>query len=156
MLIEIEGGEDDHARGGGGPGGGEEARRLDAIHDRHADVHQHHVRSELPRQRHGLQTVRSLPHDREAGARLDNQPKADAHQRLVVGDQHRDGHRYSSGSRTRTANPPSATTPVVRSPWKRATRSRIPISPRPSFVPGAGRVVPRPSSRISNSSASSP
>src|SRR5581483_1249766 len=78
---------------------------------------------------------------------LDDRAQARTNQRLVVGDQHRDGHGASCPGRgiaASTSNPPPARAPVRRVPPYAATRSRIPTIP--CAVLKAGPLGPTPSS----------
>ena len=66
------------------PGPGDLPGRLDAVHPRHADVHQHHVGLQRPHLVEGLQAVPGLADDREVLLGLQDHPEAGAQQRLVV------------------------------------------------------------------------
>ena len=109
VLVEVEGGEDDDARGA--VAGENLAGRREAVHPRHADVHQRHVRGEAARRRDRLLPVPGLGDDLHVGLGLDDHPEAAPDHRLVVGDQDPDhapathSGRPSSGRRARTSWP---------------------------------------------------
>ena len=92
VLVEVERGEHEHRDGPvfclcvgqHAPG------RLEAVHARHLDVHEHDVGArggEPGRRRRGRRAPRPRP---SAGLRLEDRPKARAHQCLVVGDENGD------------------------------------------------------------------
>jgi hypothetical protein len=58
-----------------------------AVHLRHPDVHEYHVGTVLEHRRDRLGAVCGLGDDRDAGLGQD-QPEAEPHQLLVIGDQH--------------------------------------------------------------------
>jgi hypothetical protein len=100
VLVEVEGGEHEHAR----PVGHRDAARgLDAVDARHADVHEHDVGQCLPRARDRLGAVARLADDLDVGLRAQDHAKARAHEALVVGEQDADHRAAGSGSRTRSA-----------------------------------------------------
>ena len=66
--------------------------RLDPVEVRHAHVHEDHVRVELPRQLDPLLAVRRLADELEVVAFVEDHPKAAAHERLVVDDEHANRH----------------------------------------------------------------
>ena len=75
-------------------------------------------------------TVGGLTDDTKVGRRIDQDPEARPHQRLVVDDD--DGDHVMTASRGRlamTANPPPGRNPALRVPPKSATRSRMPTMP---------------------------
>ena len=131
--------------------------RLQAVHLRHPDVHQHDVRPVLERGRDRLPAVRRLGHHRDA-RRAQDQPEPAADQRLVVRDDHpgarlvaaltaaSPGIGPSGTGQPRSpacppADPPAGSSPAPASrrrarpasssPPYRPIRSRSPISPRP-------------------------
>ena len=149
VFVEVERGQDEDPRRAAGRD--DLSRGLDPVETGHADVHQDHVRLELPCEAHGVFPVLGLAHDLEVGTRLDDQREAAAHERLIVDDQHPDAHDASpSGICARTTYPPSAAEPIRTEPPSRATRSRIPIRPLP---PESPLLDPPPSSRISRLSS---
>src|SRR5262249_62079070 len=109
---------------------------------------------ELAHTGHRLASVLGLRGDLEIVLRLEDQPEAASDERLVVGNDDRD-HAIpaSSGSRTRSAKPPSSRGPAAISPPKTGTRSRMPARPCPPTCPFE---PPGPSSTTSSSSACSP
>ena len=80
VLVEAEGGEDEDALARQPP------RRLDAVHARHADVHQHDVGRVGLGGRDRLLAGARLGHDLDRAGRLEHRLEAGAHHRLVVGD----------------------------------------------------------------------
>ena len=95
-------------------------RGLDAVLDRHPDVHEHDVRLQLADERQRLGTVGCLPHRLEVGRGVDEHAKAAAHERLVVGDENADAVAHDCrpplppmGSRARTTKPPPSPAPAV-------------------------------------------
>ncbi|GIH25855.1 hypothetical protein Aph01nite_41650 [Acrocarpospora phusangensis] len=85
VLVEVEHGEDEHSGGGGGadlPG------RLDTVLDRHAHVHQDHVRLQAPGLGDRLHAVGGLTDDLHVRLRVQNQAEPGPEEVLVVGDEH--------------------------------------------------------------------
>ena len=92
VLVEVEGRQDDHARA---EAPADDLRgRLDAVHARHAHVHQHDVGIELGGQAHGLAAVARLADDDEVVLRLEHHAEAHPQERLVVDEQ--DARRHAS------------------------------------------------------------
>jgi hypothetical protein len=60
------------------------------VHDRHADVHQHHGRGEPVDQRQHLGAVARLAHHPQVGGAAQHHHQACADQRVVVDHQHAD------------------------------------------------------------------
>src|SRR5690606_9072751 len=118
------------------------------VQHRHPDVHQHHLRLVLPRQRRRLGTVLGFRHDRDVAVVLAQDLQPGTHQFLVVGEHHPDGHRTppAAGRYASTAKPPPPAGPLVRLPPRAATRSDIPRRPEPARSGEVGE-WPRPSSR---------
>ena len=88
-------------------------RRLEPVHRRHPDVHQHDVG---PAATHGLdrlRAVRRLGDDAQVGLGLEDHPEAGAHERLVVGDEDVDAH---AGDRHSERQPREQREPVARPP----------------------------------------
>ena len=71
VLIVVEGGQDQDACGVGLGVADDVARGLEAVHLRHPDVHEHHVRLQLLRQGNGLGSVACLAHNRHVIGGLD-------------------------------------------------------------------------------------
>ena len=74
---------------------------------------------------------RGLADDLELRVRAEDHPEPGPDEPLVVGEQDAD----HSGSRARTAKPPSGAGPLASSPPKTATRSRMPSRPCPPPSP---------------------
>ena len=83
---------------GAGRAAGEQPGRLQPVHPRHPDVHQHHVGVVAPRPPTRRLAVGRLAHHRDAlgGVQDDAEPRAD--QFLVVDHQHPDRGRARPGS----------------------------------------------------------
>ena len=87
VLVEVEGGEDQHLGGGfasseqllGGP---------EPVQPGHADVHQDEIGLELTSLGERLAAVGGLPHYLEIGLGLQDHAQATPHERLVVGDEY--------------------------------------------------------------------
>jgi hypothetical protein len=107
VLVEVEGGQDEDLDLGGVvvlldlPGG------LDPVLAGHADVHEHDVRVVPAGQGDRLGPVAGLAEDGHAGGGVDQDPEAAPDQRLVVRDDHADGHETACpvGMRASTRNP---------------------------------------------------
>src|SRR5690606_23374220 len=67
-------------------------RRLDTVHPRHLDVHEHDVGLELGCEVHGRNAVGGLSDDLHVVGSADEDVERFAHERLVVGDEHPDRH----------------------------------------------------------------
>ena len=80
VLVEAEGGEDEDALTR------QAAGRLDAVHARHPDVHQHDVGAVRLGRRDRLLAGGGLGHHLDRAGRLEHGLEAGAHHRLVVGD----------------------------------------------------------------------
>jgi len=81
VLVELEGRQDDD------PSDARDlARRLDPVDVRHADVHQDDVGALAADELDRLAAVGRFTHDLHVRLRLDDHPKACAHERLVVGE----------------------------------------------------------------------
>ena len=105
VLVEVEGGQDEHARGAGP--GGDPAGGLDAVEIRHADVHQHDLRTQPPRRLDHFFAVTRLSDHLQVRFGVQDDPEPGADKFLVVGDQDADGHGWApfapvSGRRART------------------------------------------------------
>jgi hypothetical protein len=127
VLVEVERGEHEHARGHVAAQRGHLARRLDAVELGHADVHQHDVGRQATRLLDRRVAVGRLADDVDVLLGVEDHAEAGAHQRLVVGDQDAD----HSGSLATTSNPPPATGPARSEPSYSRMRSSIPTSPWP-------------------------
>jgi hypothetical protein len=107
VLAEVEGGEDEDLDIGGLvvlldlPGG------FDPVLDRHADVHEHDVGTELAGQGDRLGAVIGLAENLHVGGDVDENPEPATDERLVVGDDDADRHgaARSVGMRATTRNP---------------------------------------------------
>ncbi len=78
------GGEPQDPRPLGAPALHEPAGRLDAVEDRHADVHEHHVRAELDDAGDGLLAVRADADRGHVRLRVHDAGEAVPHEGLVV------------------------------------------------------------------------
>ena len=120
VLVQVERGQHDDPRAVPVPRGGQDPPgRLEPVHLRHPDVHQHDVRPVLERGRDRLPPVRGLGHHRDA-RRAEDQPEAAPDQRLVVGDDHPGARVRSRAHRGAARN------------WCRTGPAGSPPSPGPS------------------------
>ena len=78
--------------------GGDQLGCLDAVHARHADVHDDHVGAGVPGELDRLGSGSGLAGHVDVGCLLDQHAQARADQRLVVGQDDPDGHRAGAGS----------------------------------------------------------
>jgi hypothetical protein len=112
---------------------------LQSVHDRHPDVHQDDVGSQVLRLVDSVGAVGGLADHEQAGLGVEDRGEALSDHRLVVGDQApcgdvarraAGGHDVSpSGSTADTTKPPPGAGPAVSEPPSSATRSCIPVSP---------------------------
>ena len=109
--------------------------RLDAVHDRHAQVHHDDVRPQSADGLDGRSPVGRLTDDLDVGLVGHDHPEARADQLLVVHQQDPDPVAHpafpgwgSRGSHAATRKP-RPTGPASRRPPNRAARSRIPMRP---------------------------
>jgi hypothetical protein len=84
VLVEVERGQHEHP--GAQAGQPDPAGGLDAVHSRHAHVHQRHVRAQAACQLDRLGAVARLAEDVEP-RQLEDQPEAGADELLVVRDE---------------------------------------------------------------------
>src|SRR6185437_11641200 len=115
---------------------------LQAVHHRHADVHEDDVGAQLGDPGDGLLPVDGLADHLDIGLRVEQDGKARPHHALVVGHDHADRHGAASsggltGRTAATRNPPSPVGPASRLPPSIVARSRMPTRPCP---PPAARV----------------
>ena len=92
VLVEVERREHEHSWPRLDVGAGQTCRRLDAVGPGHADVHQHHVGSQLAGALDRLGAVACLTDDHEVVLRLQEEPQAGPHELLVVDEQQPDAH----------------------------------------------------------------
>ncbi|MNT22331.1 hypothetical protein D3C72_1577120 [compost metagenome] len=78
------------------------ARGLDAVHDRHDEVHQHHVGTVARAMLHGLQSVRRCPRHFQAGLQRDRAPQGFDREGHIVDDP--DSHVRAFPIRSSTAS----------------------------------------------------
>jgi hypothetical protein len=104
VLVEIEGREDEDARGG--LHRREASGRLEPVDVGHPDVHQRDVGSKAPDGGHGLLPVGGFAEDLDARLLVEQGAKARPHHGLIVGDDDADGHALGIGRTARTTNPP--------------------------------------------------
>src|ERR1017187_8627279 len=130
VLVEVEGGQDHDPRRTASCG--DATRRLEAVENWHADIHQDDVRAQCRHRRDPFLTVRSVAHYLDVGFLVEEGAQAGAHQWLIVDQQ--DANHVISGSRGSRAVTlkPSLVLPARNSPWSMATRSRMPVRPEPS------------------------
>ena len=104
VLVEVERGE--HDGPGRQPGRGDEPGGGDAVHARHPNVHECHVRAVLPDRRDRLLSVASLGDDADVMVLLEQGPDPGSDHRLIIGDDDVDHHAPVLGSWALTMNPP--------------------------------------------------
>ena len=93
------------------------ARRLEAVHLRHADVHEDDVGLLARDEVDGFGAVRRLADDLDVVGRPQQHREAAAHERLVVGDRDRGSfRRLRTGSSATTRKPPPGAGPGVERP----------------------------------------
>ena len=118
VAVEVEGGEDEDP--GVARRRDDAAGRLDPVHRGHPHVHQDDVGRELGRQRDRGGAVACLADHFKVLLRVEDHPKAETDQLLIVGQQYPDAHTGSSPPgtvrRVRTLQPPSGAGPVSTSP----------------------------------------
>jgi hypothetical protein len=104
IFVQVEGGEHEHREaveaGGANPAGG-----LDAVHHRHADVHQNHIGRKRSRQLDTGRTVGGLPHHVDVILSVEDHRESIPDQLLIVGEQHPDHESCPTGSVARTRKP---------------------------------------------------
>ena len=91
-------------------GGHDAACRLQAVHDGHADVHQHDVGPGPAGRLDGLRSIVGLGSDAQVLVGFEDHAESGPYEGLVVGDQDADAHAgiaSPTGSRACSANPPS-------------------------------------------------
>ena len=81
-------------------------RCLKAVHDRHGDVHEDHVRVDGKRELHRLRTIPGVAHDLEPIVRRKDRLEGLPKQTMVVRDQHADPFWHGDGG-LHDAVPPS-------------------------------------------------
>ena len=101
VLVEVEGREHEHPGVVACAGGQQLARRLDPVHARHPHVHQDDVGPEAPRGLDRLLAVARLTDDLDVVVGPEDERKARADHRLIVGDQDPDTHARSPSSGSR-------------------------------------------------------
>src|SRR5690606_27574214 len=133
VLVEIEGGDHHHRCRIVDVGPRQYTGRLQSVHDGHADVEQRHVGTESARLLDGSPAVSGFSRDLDA-VRLQDQLEPGPDHLLVVGHQHPQGpirrHR-SIGIHAVTDQPRPGLCPPQTVLPSAATRSAIPVSPKP-------------------------
>ncbi|GAA3157905.1 hypothetical protein GCM10020001_097440 [Nonomuraea salmonea] len=76
--------------------GADTSGRLDAVEERHAQVHQHHVGTQLGRQTDRLQTVTGRTDDLNARYEPEQQHQPLTYDGLIVHDEHTHAHHWST------------------------------------------------------------
>ena len=122
-----------------GAAGGQPPDRLDAVHPRHPQVHQHDIRVVLGGERERLLAVGRGGHQLDPVEQPEQRAQALAHDALVIGEQDPD---HCAGSHSSTLKP-SSVGPAFRRPPSSSARSRMPVSPYPlpPINGGGGSVV---------------
>ena len=135
VLVEVEGGEDQHAglvtrrRGGDGAG------RLDAVEHGHAHVHEHDVGPVELDEADGVGPVGRLADDLHVLLGLQDHAEALPQERLIVRQHQPDRHAGAGALQSRraasTSQPPAARGPARSVPRRHGARSAIPARPWP-------------------------
>ena len=151
VLIEVEGGQDDHPRAAGSALD-DGARRVNPVHPRHAHVHEDDVRLDPLDQVDGGASVPCFPDDFDALLGLQQHAETESVHLLVVDEDESKSHAFSSvpsgagsedargsgsfasarsfhGSTARRRKPPPSRGPASRVPPWEATRSCMPRRP---------------------------
>ena len=110
---------------GRSPQRGEPPDRLDPVHARHPQVHQHHVGVVAAGELDRLLAVRGGADQLDPVEQPEQRAEALADHALVVGEQDAD---HVSGSHSSTLKP-SSVGPALSSPPSSSARSRMPVSP---------------------------
>jgi hypothetical protein len=87
VFVQVVGGEDDDVAW---QFRDDAAGRLEAVHHRHPNVHQHHVRDELTAEHDRLQAVLGLADDDEPALAVQQRDQTGADECLIVGDEDAD------------------------------------------------------------------
>jgi hypothetical protein len=126
VVVGVERGQDEHL--GWVRQRPDRRGRRDALHARHADVHEHHVKMRAARDLDRRGAVTGLGDDIDVGLGVQQRAEARTHQHLVV--DHRDpDHRVSgTGNDASTVSSPDCTL-VCRVPSYSVTRSAMPRRP---------------------------
>ena len=136
VLIEVEGRQ--HQDPGSGGPRRDPAGRLDAVHPRHAHVHEDDVGLHAGDQFDGRPAVLGLADHLHLLAGLQQHAESEPVHLLVVDQDDPDGHapsRVRTGRTARRANPPPGRGPALRVPPWAAIRSRMPVRPYPGAAP---------------------
>ena len=129
VLVEREGGEHEHLGGAEPFVAADRSGRLEPVHARHADVHQHDVRAQPLGQPHRLVPVGRLSDHSDVGRGVEQNPDAGADQALVVDDERTDHGCPLPGRFASTRHPDRDVGAAVSVPPSTATRCRIPSNP---------------------------
>ena len=86
--------------------GDDPAGRLEPVEAGHLDVHQHDVGPSQAREIDRVAAVDRLADDLQVGLRLEDRAESRTHERLIVGDQYRHGHRGEATGCTRPRHHP--------------------------------------------------
>ena len=133
VLVEIEGGQDEHPGVPGGLRFGDGPSGRDPVEHGHAHVHEDDVGAVELGQAHGVGAVGRLAHDLHVLLGLEDHAEPLAQQGLVVGqddpDRHGEVEALQSRSVAVTSQPPAARGAARREPPKAAARSAMPARP---------------------------
>src|SRR5699024_2879340 len=140
------------------------------VHPGHAHVHEHHVGAQRVDPGHRLRAVRGVADHGDVGLGVEQGGEPLPHHRLVVDDQHPEGHGGQpsrdrarvtppTGTAAKTVKPPSAAGTAENVPPTARTRADIPGIPLPPPTPGAmsasGAAGPLSTSRATDGGPSS-
>src|SRR5439155_12206283 len=113
VLVEPERRQDDHTRAAALLR--QPPRGLDAVEDRHADVHQDDIGSSTENLIDRLRSVGRLADDVQLGIGFDDSSQPGPHERLVVREDYAN-HALGAASRATRRYPPSSLRPVTSAP----------------------------------------
>ena len=140
VFVEVEGGEDEDPDPVGDGVGQQMRGGLDAVHHRHADVHEHDVRHVEAAGRDRLRAVARLGDDLHVLGGIDEDAESGSDQDLVVDDDDPDGHVLASEVCNLACTlKPCPCRPVNSCPSYSATRSPMPMSPWPAAAASGER-----------------
>ena len=132
VLVQVEGRQDQDLRGGALSGDGR--RRINAVHTGHAHIHEDDVGAQRTRLGQGRGAVGGLADDLNAVLGVENHAEAHAHERLVVGQHHRDRRIPGSFGGGVHSGSCHGEVPSSSSSQRRTARTRHPVAVGPAWT----------------------
>ena len=132
VLVQVEGGQDQDLRGGALSGDGR--RRINAVHAGHAHIHEDDAGAQRTRLGQGRGAVGGLADDLNAVLGVENHAEAHAHERLVVGQHHRDRRIPGSFGGGVHSGSCHGEVPSSSSSQRRTARTRHPVAVGPAWT----------------------